>query len=239
MENIKSMICTRCGSHHLEKISETEYRCANCDAIITKEKAVNFEKEYKRLLEEDKSIDIANLRSLVKKSLDGRVDKDLLCNTCEEILKILPDDTLSLFFLKYVNRNTDPFSYEKFLDNLIIQATITEMDEIIDIIVKETRVRDKDKVLKLAKHFYNNKYDDAINNALIQRQKEVELFSDIPRDIFICHSSQDYDKVENILNVLESDGYTCWISSKNIPWDSDNCWTNITKAINHVISFYV
>ena len=34
MEETKSLICTRCGSQHLEKQSETEYKCLSCDAII-------------------------------------------------------------------------------------------------------------------------------------------------------------------------------------------------------------
>ena len=86
MEETKSLICTRCGSHHLEKQSETEYKCLSCDAIITKEKAVNFEKEYRKLLEEGKSLDIKNLRNLMDKALEGHIDKVLLVDTCTELL---------------------------------------------------------------------------------------------------------------------------------------------------------
>ena len=92
MEETKSLICTRCGSQHLEKQSETEYKCLSCDAIITKEKAVNFEKEYRKLLEEGKSVDIKNLRNLMNKALEGHIDKVLLVDTCTELLRILPED---------------------------------------------------------------------------------------------------------------------------------------------------
>ena len=74
-------------------------------------------------------------------------------------------------------------------------------------------------------------YNKDIDKALIKRQEEIELFSDIRRDIFICHSSTDINKVNEILKKLEEDGNTCWISSRNIPWDSDNYWLNIEKAI--------
>ena len=231
MEETKSLICTRCGSHHLEKYSETEYKCLSCDAIITKEKAVNFEKEYKRLTLEGKNIDIANLRNLVKKSLSGHMDKFSLVNYSQEILKFLPDDTLSLFYIKYANREKDPFAYESLLDNLTKTATKTEIDEIINIIIENVRIREKESVIKLANYFYQDKYNDLINKSLIKRQEEIELFSDIKRDIFICHSSLDKEKVNEILKTLEEDGNTCWISSRNIPWDSDNYWDNITKAI--------
>ena len=231
MEETKSLICTRCGSHHLEKQSETEYKCLSCDAIITKEKAVNFEKEYRKLLEEGKSVDIKNLRNLMDKALEGHIDKVLLVDTCTELLRILPEDVKATFYLKYVNREKDPFAYESFLESLINEATITEMDEIIDIIISSTKKREEEIIRILANYFYGIKYNKDIDKALLRRQEEIELFSDIPRDIFICHSSLDKNKVNEILKTLEEDGNTCWISSRNIPWDSDNYWDNITKAI--------
>ncbi|OLA06781.1 MAG: hypothetical protein BHW12_07185 [Coprobacillus sp. 28_7] len=231
MEEIKSLICTRCGSHHIEMVNNELFRCTSCDALIKMDKAFNFEKEYKRLIEEGKTVDIVNLRSLVKKALEGHIDKALLTNTCAEILKILPDDVLSLFYIKYVNRNKNPFEYESFLESLIYNATITEMDEIINVIISSTKKREEEKVRRLSNYFYQGKYDNAINESLKQRTKEIDLFSDVPRDIFICHSSLDKDKVNEILNMLEEDGNTCWISSRNIPWDSDNYWLNIEKAI--------
>ena len=212
MEEIKSLICTRCGSHHIEMVNNELFRCTSCDALIKMDKAFNFEKEYKRLIEEGKTVDIANLRSLVKKALEGHIDKSLLTNTCAEILKILPDDVLSLFYIKYVNRNKNPFEYESFLESLIYNATITEMDEIINVIISSTKKREEEKVRKLSNYFYQGKYDNAINESLKQRTKEIDLFSDVPRDIFICHSSLDKDKVNEILNMLEEDGNTCWIS---------------------------
>ena len=143
MEETKSLICTRCGSHHLEKQSETEYKCLSCDAIITKEKAVNFEKEYRKLLEEGKSVDIKNLRNLMDKALEGHIDKVLLVDTCTELLRILPEDVKATFYLKHVNREKDPFAYESFLESLINEATITEMDEMIDIIISSTKKEKK------------------------------------------------------------------------------------------------
>ena len=231
MEKVDSLICTRCGSHYIEVVNDELFKCTSCDALIKKEKALDFEKEYKRLTLEGKNIDIANLRSIVKKALEGHIDKDSLIKYSQDILRILPEDTLSLFYIKYINRKTDPFAYESFLESLINKATITEVDEIINRIISSTQKREEERIRKLANYFYGTKYDDDIDKALLKRQEEIELFSDVPRDIFICHSSLDKDKVNEILKTLEEDGNTCWISSRNIPWDSDNYWDNITKAI--------
>ncbi len=231
MEKVDSLICTRCGSHHIEVVNDELFKCTSCDALIKKEKALDFEKEYRRLTLEGKNIDIANLRSIVKKALEGHIDKDSLIKYSQDILRILPEDTLSLFYIKYINRKIDPFAYESFLESLINKATITEVDEIINRIISSTQKREEERIRKLANYFYGTKYDDDIDKALLKRQEEIELFSDVPRDIFICHSSLDKDKVNEILKTLEEDGNTCWISSRNIPWDSDNYWDNITKAI--------
>ena len=231
MEKVDSLICTRCGSHHIEVVNDELFKCTSCDALIKKEKALDFEKEYRRLTLEGKNIDIANLRSIVKKALEGHIDKDSLIKYSQDILRILPEDTLSLFYIKYINRKIDPFAYELFLESLINKATITEVDEIINRIISSTQKREEERIRKLANYFYGTKYDDDIDKALLKRQEEIELFSDVPRDIFICHSSLDKDKVNEILIELEEDGNTCWISSRNIPWDSDNYWLNIEKAI--------
>ena len=228
---VKELRCTICTSPHLEKVSEYEYRCSNCGAIVKKEKAENFEEVFKRLQEEGQTLDISNLRYLVKRSLENHIDRDSLIKYSQKILRILPDDVLSLFYLKYINKNKYPLDYESFLDSLNNQATITEMNEIIDIIVSSTTNRDKDKVLKLSNHFYGNKYNTKINDSLEQRKREIDLFSDVPRDVFICWSSIDKEEANKVLNALEEDGNTCWISNRNMPWDTDNYWDNITKAI--------
>ena len=233
MEETKSLICTRCGSHYLEKQSETEYKCLSCDAIITKEKALDFEEQYKKLQAEGKAFDIANLRSLVRKALEGHIDKDSLIKYSQDILRVLPGDVLSLFYIKFANRIIYPSDYEYYLNLLLKEATQTEIDEIIDIIITNARFREKEQVINIINKFYKGREDKLIEleKALKQRTKEIDLFSDIPRDIFICHSSLDKDKVNEILKTLEEDGNTCWISSRNIPWDSDNYWLNIEKAI--------
>ena len=148
MEETKSLICTRCGSHYLEKQSETEYKCLSCDAIITKEKALDFEEQYKKLQAEGKAFDIANLRSLVRKALEGHIDKDSLIKYSQDILRILPEDTLSLFYIKYINRKIDPFAYELFLESLINKATITEVDEIINRIISSTQKREEERIYR-------------------------------------------------------------------------------------------
>ena len=233
MEEVKSLLCTRCGSHHLEKISEYEFKCQSCDAIITKEKALDFEVQYRKLQKEGKDFDIANLRNLVSKSLEGHIDKDSLVKYSQEILRILPGDVLSLFYIKFANRISVPTDYEYYLNLLLSEATVTEIDEIIDIIITNARFREKEQILNIINKFYKGdvQKQEQLEKALKQRTKEIDLFSDVPRDIFICWSSSDKDKANEILKELENDGNTCWISSRNIPWDSDNYWTNITKAI--------
>ncbi len=231
MDEAKNIVCTICGSYHLTKVSEIEYQCDHCGSIIRKEKAENLGKKLQELLEEGKVIDINNLRILVKKSLEGHIDRDSLIKYSNEILRILPEDVLSMFYIKFAYRDTKPLDYENYLLTLTNNATKTEINEIINLIISNVKLREKEIVYKVSNFFYGNDYDEAIEKSLLQRTKEIELFSDIKRDIFICWQSKDKDKAIEVLNALENDGYTCWISLRNIPWDTDNYWSNITKAI--------
>lgn len=231
MDEAKSIVCTICGSYHLTKVSDIEYQCDHCGSIIRKEKAENLGKKLQELLEEGKNVDIQNLRKIVKRSLEGYIDRDTLVKCSNEILRIIPDDVLSIFYIKFAYRDIKPLDYENYLLTLINSATKTEINEIIDLIISNVKLREKDNVCELCNHFYENNYDEAIEKSLLQRTKEIELFSDIKRDVFICWQSKDKDKAIEVLNALENDGYTCWISLRNIPKDTDNYWSNITKAI--------
>ena len=62
----------------------------------------------------------------------------------------------------------------------------------------------------------------------------------IERDVFVCHRSLNHEIAEKIVNALEEDGHSCWISTRNLrPDDSINYWTNIEEAIEHCKIFLV
>ena len=78
----------------------------------------------------------------------------------------------------------------------------------------------------------------------IERRKEELLqksdcYADIPRDVFICHSSVDSAKARRVAAVLEEDGNQCWISSRNLPPDAPDYWARIERAIQRCRVFLV
>ena len=98
MDTIESLRCTICGSHHLTKVNENEYRCDNCDSIINKQKAEDYEKIFRKLTQEGKQFDIENIRRLIDKSLEGHINRQNLIKYCSDLLRYLPDDITSNFY---------------------------------------------------------------------------------------------------------------------------------------------
>lgn len=231
MDTIESLRCTICGSHHLTKVNENEYRCDNCDSIINKQKAEDYEKIFRKLTQEGKQFDIENIRRLIDKSLEGHINRQNLIKYCSDLLRYLPDDITSNFYIKFINRKTDPDAYIEYFNTIKKEASITEFNKIKDMIIETVQKREEKAVRDVFKKFYDNKYDEEITKSLKRREIEIELFSNIRRDVFICHSSYDRKIVDEVLKVLEDDGNTCWVSFRNIPRDSDNYWKNIEDAI--------
>ena len=184
----KELRCTMCAFPHLEKVNDNEYKCLQCGAIVRKEKAEEFGEVFKKLQGEGKTIDISNLRYLLKKSLENEIDYDSLAKYSVEIIKILPDDLLTIFYVA----NTDKkylSPYENALRALYSKATITEMNEIIDIIVSNVTNKNKDLVRKLCNHYYGDKYDSKINEILEQIKKEKR---ERKKNAIIVYTAMDY-----------------------------------------------
>lgn len=231
MEKIESLKCTICGSHHLTVINDDEYRCDNCDAIVKKNKAIECEKVFRDLLESGKNLDIQNLRLLIEKSFENHINKLNVTKYCTELLRYLPDDIQANFYMYYINKRINPEAYINYFNTIKNEATITEFDKIKDLIIKSVQIREEREVRDLFNKFYKNKYDKDITASLNKRRDEIELYSNIERDVFICHSSHDRKIVDKVLKTLEDDGNICWVSFRNIPYDTDNYWTNIENAI--------
>lgn len=231
MEKIESLKCTICGSHHLTVINDDEYRCDNCDAIVKKNKAIECEKVFRDLLESGKNLDIQILRLLIEKSFENHINKLNVTKYCTELLRYLPDDIQANFYMYYINKRINPEAYVNYFNTIKNEATITEFDKIKDLIIKSVQIREEKEVRDLFNKFYKNKYDKDITASLNKRRDEIELYSNIERDVFICHSSHDRKIVDKVLKTLEDDGNICWVSFRNIPYDTDNYWTNIENAI--------
>ena len=81
---------------------------------------------------------------------------------------------------------------------------------------------------------------ERLNQALKQRDREEDLFANVPRDIFICHAHADFERIKPLLDKLEQEeNYSLWYSERNLPRDTINYRDNILKAIANCKVFLV
>jgi hypothetical protein len=117
--------------------------------------------------------------------------------------------------------------------------TKDENEEIVNHIIEHSDLRDKTRVTSFLEEHAKSKISDYLDR-YDARVIEEDNYSDIPRDIFICFSSENKLIAKKVYETLEADGYTTWISLKNLrPNNKENYWDDIRKAVNSCSIFLV
>jgi hypothetical protein len=152
---------------------------------------------------------------------------------------VIPDDFEALYFYAYsLSVEGKVSAIRDFYKNPPIAPQET-MDKIIDHICDHSDFRDKDRIIA----FIKSSSPDLIQQyerMYQKRIKEEDQYAQVPRDVFICFSQSDIEVAYKVVEALEKDGFTCWLSSRNLrPNDSENYWINIKKAIEQAQLFLV
>ena len=230
--DVVKVVCTSCGNN-LDVTGDTSaVTCEYCGNTFLLANGIDF-----ALKSESEIGSIGKLRNNLKRSVLADDHKNILAFT-KEILRLIPKDDLANYFFAYANYS---FGSRRYLFDFY-EHTVqikTDSESIIDHIVEYSDVRDKSLIENfIARHnpdkleSYRNKYQ--------QKLIDEENYSSIPRDIFISFRSTEIEIANEVLEVLEKDGSSCWISSRNLrPNDNENYWTNIEDAISKSKIFLV
>ncbi len=225
--------CTTCGNTLDVETEDITKKCDACGNTFLLENGKDFA---------GKSIkDISNikkLRSNLQKSILSDDHKNIL-HFSKEILSLIPKDYLGNYFYAYANYSFGARRYLFDFYEQIISNLPEEIETIIDHIIGYSDIRDRG----LVETFISNndlsklgKYKEVYRQKLI----DEENYSLIPRDVFISFRSTELEYANEVLNTLEEDSNTCWISTRNLrPNDNENYWNNIEDAITKSRLFLV
>jgi uncharacterized repeat protein (TIGR02543 family) len=225
--------CTTCGASLKLEVDKTISECSYCKSQIIVSNALDFNK-----VEVDKSKDIIKYRDNLKKYIRNNSIEEIL-RVSNQILDILPKDFLASYFAAYAHqvKGEPNYIYEFYLN--ILEHTPNELEEVVEHINKRSDLRDKQRITSFLEKIDQSKTQSYLD-AYETRQAEEDNFADIPRDVFVCYSSKNLDVAKKVVERLESDGNTCWVSYRNLrPNDTDNYWENIKKAIDKSSIFLV
>ena len=217
--------CTTCGASLKLEVDKAISECSYCKSQIIVSNALDFNK-----VKLDRSEDIKKYRENLAKFVKNN-SLDEIIRTSNNIKDIIPNDFVANYYFAYAKqqKNEPKFMYE-FLDKPL-EYTGDDLDLVIDHLISNSDLRDENRVVRFLKAVS----EEALASYRIELSKRLEIednYADIPRDIFICHSSKNESAVKQVVKVLEDDSNSCWISYRNLkPNDVENYWSNIEKAI--------
>lgn len=219
--------CTSCGANINFQDDRSILRCDFCGSSNVLENALAFSR-----IEEE----LAKTVSTIRKNLMIFVQKNSvneILRTTQNLLDLIPKDFIGKYFFAYAKEQLrEPLFMQEFLTSDLMFVD-EEFNIIFDHICLQSDFRNKlliENYLKKHKPHFIKHYNECYQKRII----EDENYSNVPRDVFICFSSFQRSIAENLVHEIEKNGYTCWISLRNLkPNDNENYWTNIEKAIQN------
>ena len=231
---LKQVRCTTCGFPMEIDITAKQHTCGACGN--------SFISNIAQKLSENQNADIdvlKNSRINLDRSISSN-DLNAILHFTNLILGMIPEDFIGLYYNAYAaSKLTNPKALHSFLKKHDYEATDEDIQEVIEHLAQYSDLRDRKLVIEFV-----NKISpltiDRVNTVFNKRIQKENDYAVVKRDIFICHRSTDKEEALRVLDTLESDGYTCWISYRNLrPDDNENYWKNIEQAIKHCDIFLV
>jgi hypothetical protein len=228
----KRVACTTCGSTLEMKEETSALTCEYCGNTFLTSNGLEFASKT-----EEEIGSIQKLRNNLQRSVIADDHKNILAFS-KEILRLIPKDDIANYFFAYANYS---FGSRRYLFDFYNHEVKIDKDAnlIIDHIISYSDVRDKSLIETfIARH--NPEQIDVYRQRYQQKLIEEENYSSIPRDVFISFRSTEIEIANEVLEHIEADGHTCWISSRNLrPNDNENYWANIEDAITKCKLFLV
>jgi hypothetical protein len=217
--------CTNCGAGLKVQQGDKTCVCSFCQTTNIVENALALGK-----IEVDVTKDIQTLRTNLATFAEQNSIDEIL-RVSQKLLDWIPQDFVARYFFAYAKQqqNQPRFLYDFYKEPPI--HTQTELEVVVEHIVYKSELRDKRRVLNWFESFGN----ELVQRYLTVHKEREDLennYANVPRDVFICFSSYDVEIAEKVVEELEADGNSCWISTRNLrPNDAENYWRNIENAI--------
>ena len=233
-------VCDVCGTHYRDDGQYYEFK------DIVESQLENFDKRLEAKLLSFEETEKGNLRQLLLREIEkDKFNSNYVIEYCEYLLKIDPNDIVANYFDKFCKRNNHSrqSEYIEFIKSLS-DADIDEYDEqlIVTFMVSHVDNDTQETIFELLQNRgILSEYNDLLDKSYKNYKNQYALYSNIKRKVFICHKSQDKERVDEILIALEKEyGFnSCWISERNLPYDTTRYNENIQSAIENCEYFLV
>ena len=232
--------CPRCGESDLV-FQDGFYRCRFCGAMLKEEEKIDIEERIEAAMKAGKEADLGKLRFLLSQSVQAQyADPSEIRTRADDILRLLPEDIQASYFRAFFSRKRHRAEYQAWLKGCKEPLSPYHKKLLYPYIVDLCDFVDAEIVKSFLKKQGDNDRLKDVDAALKVREEEVERFSNVPRDVFVCHAHSDIAKILPLVERIEQDeGYSFWLSERNMPIDVENYKDNIKNAIKSCRLFLV
>jgi DNA-directed RNA polymerase subunit RPC12/RpoP len=186
-ENIR---CTRCGKSETREINlEEVLKCFSCDEAIILKQAVTFGKRS-----DQEGAELSKLRDNLQRVILAEDDSSIL-KYSQDILTFIPNDYSALYYEAYVNNKSgQPKALHDFYESTNDEKTTKELENVVNHILTHFVLTHYNKANAFMKRESPQTCDE-LNRLYKERKQKEEDYAVVPRQVFICHKSEDFDVV--------------------------------------------
>ncbi len=236
-----SFTCPRCGGA-LSQVNE-RYQCQCCDRIWENKTVSSYDQIFDVIadaLSEEKKKKLANLKSrLYEETCKKFISDQEVAEICHEILNISKEDIYARFYLSTCKEDE---ALIQFLLTLDLQKYAEEIPDFLEYLIPGLRPRWILPISNLINNFYigerSREYDKQRDLFEVQASKvENGIFDPkIPRKVFVAYSGKDMNQVTELVDILEDNGFSCFLAARNLQHGSgavEKYYTHIHTAIEN------
>ena len=216
----ETLDCNRCGGS-LTEINSNTYKCTFCGKIFHKKEAVDNTKTFRDMFDEMKREHVNNLRRNLFEAVTATYISSYDVKTrAEELKKFIPEDFLANFFIVASAKNDKAVC--RFIKKIDVEANYGDVGYIISFLIKSLQPVFLLDLNNLIERAYKNTDLELFEKYATELSVEAEKVkkgvyeTTLPREVFICYSSKDMDKVTDLCEVLEEQGFECFVAARNL-----------------------
>ena len=239
-------LCPTCGAK-LQKVNDTQYACEYCGNTYATEKIEDYADKLSKLLDSAKLEMIASAKQNLYAAITAEyISENEVIKWCDEVKKYIPDDFQANFYDDFINKPKREVTQS--IRKIDVKAHFELLESLIVFVAKsleKSYVAALKDLIERAYKLYKSdmpkyvKYTTMVEN---EAEKLDKCMYDTkqPRKAFVAYSSKDSDKAIELVEVLESQGISCFISLRNLRHgvgSQENYASALKEAMDNCTSF--